>query len=158
MRDVRTRLERLEQARSAVIRCVWLYVGWDGRGCPRDAGDGVHRIFVPEVPASLPPGLSVVLRHPGGAEVSTEAADWALTQLTLSPRQRALVAAARILVLVTAGGPRPPPGDDDVVPPEAEAGPPPVAAGPVPPAAEEPPPPAATHPPAAMPWPEWLPR
>jgi hypothetical protein len=151
MRDVKTRLERLENVTAAVIRCVWLYVGWDGRGCPRDAGDGVHRIFVPEVPASLPPGLSVVLRHPGGAEVSTEAADWALTQLTLSPRQRALVAAARILVLVTAGGPKPPPGDDDVVPPEAEAGPPPAVA--------EPPPPVVSSPPPAPPqWPEWLPR
>jgi len=170
MPSVKTRLERLEKATVAEVRCVWLYVGWGGRGCPRDAGDGVHRVFVPEVPAALPPGLMVVLRHPDrdGAEVSAEAAHWALRQLALSPRPRALVAAARILVLVTAGGSAPPPeaAAADVAPPGAAVEPlpaaerpPPTAEGPARPAVEEPPPPAAAPPPPAPPqWPEWLPR
>jgi hypothetical protein len=147
MRDVKTRLERLEKVTAAEVRCVWLYVGWDGYGCPRDAGGGVHRVFVPTLPPALPPGLLVVLRHPDrdGAEVGTAAAAWALKQLALGPRQRALSAAAKVLVLVTAGGPAPPPGGDGAAPPGAAAGSPPVA--------EEPPPPAAPPP-----WPEWLPR
>jgi hypothetical protein len=146
MRDVRTRLERLERVTVAEVRCVWLYVGRDGYGCPRDAGDGVHRVFVPEVPAALPPGLLVVLRHPDreGAEVGAAAAAWALKQLALGPRPRALVAAARILVLVTAGDPEPPPGDDGAALPGAAAGPPPAAEGPLPPPETQ--------------WPEWLPR
>jgi hypothetical protein len=76
MPSVKTRLERLEKLTVAEIRCVWLYAGWGGRGCPTDAGGGVHRVFVPEVPAALPPGLMAVLRHSDqeGAEVSAEAA------------------------------------------------------------------------------------
>jgi hypothetical protein len=112
----------------------------------------VHRVFVPTLPPALPPGLLVVLRHPdrAGAEVSAAAAAWALKQLTLSPRQRALVAAARVLVLVTAG---------DSEPPEAEAEPPPAAEEPPPPAVAEPPPPAVSSlPPAPPQWPDWLPR
>ena len=38
------------------------------------AGDGVYRVFVPTFPSALPPGLMVVLRHPGGAKVSAVAA------------------------------------------------------------------------------------
>jgi len=159
MRDVKTRLERLEKVTVAEVRCVWLYVGWDGRGCPRDAGDGVHRVFVPTLPPALPPALFVVLRHPDreGAEVSAEVADWALKRLALSPRQRALSAAARILVLVTAGDSEPPPeaAAADVAPPEAAVEPLPAAERP-PPTAEGPLPPPATPPPAE--WPEWLPR
>ncbi|MBV8611168.1 MAG: hypothetical protein JO034_27375 [Singulisphaera sp.] len=100
-------------------------------------------MFVP----TLPPGLLAVLRYPdrGGAEVSTTAAAWALEQLALSPRQRALSAAARVLVLITAGGSAPPPEGDGEALPGAEAG--------SLPAAEEPPLPAV--PPQ---WPEWLPR
>jgi hypothetical protein len=156
MPSVQTRLERLEKANSAEVRCVWLYVGWDRRGSITDAGDGVYRLFVPEVPATLPPGLTVVLRHPDrdGAEVGAATAAWALTQLALSPRQRALTAQARILVLITASGSEPPPEAeaDDAAPPEAEAGPPPAAEKPPPPAAEGPLPPPETQ------WPEWLPR
>jgi hypothetical protein len=148
MPSVKTRLERLERARTTDVRCVWLYAGWGRRGGTTDAGDGVYRVFVPEVPAALPPGLLAVLRHPDrdGAEVGAATAAWALKQLALGPRPRALVAAAKILVLVTAGGSAPPPGDDGAALPGAEAGPPPVA--------EQPPP--AAHPPAE--WPEWLPR
>jgi hypothetical protein len=150
MPSVQTRLERLEKARSADIRCVWLYVGWGRRGCPTDGGDGVSRVFVPVRPAALTPGLLVVLRHPDpvGAEVSAAAAAWVLTQLALGPRQRFLTARARILVLVTAGGSEPPPETeaDDAAPPGAAAGPPP--------AAERPPPPSVVPPQ----WPEWLPR
>ena len=155
MPSVQTRLERLEKARSADIRCVWLYVGWGRRGCPTDGGDGVSRVFVPDVPAALPQGLLAVLRHPDrdGAEVSAEAAAWALRQLALSPRQRALTTRARILVLVTAGGPGPPPEAeaDDATPPGAEAESPPAAESPPPPAAEGSLPPPETR------WPEWLP-
>ena len=169
MRNIKARLERLEQARSADVRCVWLYVGWSRRRSTTDAGDGVSHAFVPDLPAALPPGLMVVLRHSDqeGAEVSAEAASWALKQLAQSPRQRALVAQARILVLVTAGDSEPPPeAAADVAPPEAEeesppaaAGPPPTAEGPSPPAVEGPPPPAAAPPPPVPPqWPEWLPR
>ena len=131
------------------IRCVWLYAGWkDHGGFSAGSDDGVYRLFVPTVPESLAPGLLVVLRHPDpvGAEVSAEAAHWALMQLALSPRQRALSAAARILVLMTAGGSAPPPAAAaaGVAPPEAEARPPPAAG--------EPPPPAVP------PWPEYLPQ
>jgi hypothetical protein len=152
MPSVKTRLEQLEKARSADIRCVWLYVGWGRRGCPTDGGDGVSRVFVPVRPAALAPGLMAVLRHPGGAEVSAAAAAWALAPLALSPRQRSLVARARILVLITAGGSGPPSA--------AANGPPPAAEGPPPPAAERPPPPAAEGPlpPPETQWPEWLPR
>jgi len=163
MPSVKTRLERLERARTTDVRCVWLYAGWGRRRSTTDAGDGVSRVFVPEVPAALPPGLMVVLRHPDrdGAEVSAEAAHWALRQLALGPRPRALVAAARILVLVTAGGSGPPPEAEaaGAALPGAAAGPPPVAEEPPPPAVEEPPPPAVSSPPPAPPpWPEWLPR
>ncbi|MBV8318691.1 MAG: hypothetical protein JOZ53_27465 [Planctomycetaceae bacterium] len=170
MPGIRTRLERLEQVTVAEVRCAWLYVGWGGRGCPTDAGAGVHRVFVPEVPAALPPGLFAVLRHPDrdGADVGAAAADWALKQLALGPRQRALTTQARILVLVTAGDSEPPPAAAAaaVAPPEAAVeplpaaeGPPPTVAGPLPPAVEGPPPPAAAPPPPVPPqWPEWLPR
>jgi hypothetical protein len=162
MPGVQTRLERLEKATVAEVRCVWLYVGWGGRGSTTAAGDGVYRLFVPDVPAALPPGLMAVLRHPDpiGAEVSVEAAARTLTQLALSPHQRALSGAARILVLITAGDSEPPPAAAaaGVAPPEAEAGPPPAAEGPPPPADEGSLPPPATPPPAAMQWPEWLPR
>lgn len=152
MPSVRTRLERLERARTTDVRCVWLYAGWGRRRSTTDAGDGVSRVFVPTLPPALPPGLMVVLRHPDrdGAEVGAATAAWALKQLALGPRPRALVAAAKVLVLVTAGGPGPPPGDDGAALPEAEAGPPPAAEGPLPP--------PATPPPAATQWPEWLPR
>ncbi|MBV8269329.1 MAG: hypothetical protein JO252_23650, partial [Planctomycetaceae bacterium] len=117
---------------------------------------------VPALPPALPPGLLVVLRHPDrdGAEVSAEAVDWVLKQLALSPRQRSLIAQAKILVLVTAGDSEPPPeAAADVAPPEAAAGPSPVAEEPSPPAVEGPPPPPAAPPPPAPPqWPEWLPR
>jgi hypothetical protein len=148
MPSVQTRLERLEKATVVEVRCVWLYVGWGGRGSSTDAGDGVYRLLIPEAPAELPQGLLVVLRHPDpvGAEVSAEAANWALEQLALSPRQRALVARARSLVLITAGGSGPPPAADGEALPGAEAGSPPAAEGP-------PPPPVV--PPQ---WPEWLPR
>ena len=165
MPSVKTRLERLEKLTVAEIRCVWLYAGWGGRGCPTDAGGGVHRVFIPEVPAALPPGLMAVLRHSDrdGAEVGAEVARWALKQLALGPRQRDLTARARILVLVTAGGFGPPPEAEaeaaGAAPLEAAAGPPPAAEGPSPPAVEEPPPPAVSPPPPAPPqWPEWLPR
>ena len=162
MPSVKTRLERLEQARSAEIRCVWLYAGWGRRRSTTDAGDGVYRVFVPEVPPALPPGLMVVLRHPDrdGVEVSAATAAWALKQLALGPGPRFLTTRARILVLVTAGGPAPPPeaAAADVAPPAAEVEPPPAAERP-PPTAEGPLPPAATSPAAAAPpWPEWLPR
>ena len=84
MPGIPTRLERLERA-TAEIRCVWLYVGWSGRPGVEGAGDGVYRVFVPALPSALPPGLMVVLRHPGGAEVSAAAAAWALAQLALRP-------------------------------------------------------------------------
>ena len=147
MPGIPTRLERLERA-TAEIRCVWLYVGRGGRPGIEGAGDGVYRVFVP----TLPPGLFVVLRHPGGAEVSAAAAAWALAQLALRPDQRALCGAARSLVLITAGGSEPPPEVEaaDAALPGAVAGSPPAAAEPLPP--------PATPPPAAMPWPEWLPR
>jgi hypothetical protein len=153
MSSLRTRLERLE-ARVAEARCVWLYAGWTHRGGITAAGDGVYRVFVPTRPPALPPGLLAVLRHPdrGGAGVSAATATWALNQLALSPRPRALSAAARILVLITAGDPGPPP--------EAEAAgvaPPGTAAG-SPPAAEGPPPPAERPPPVPPQWPEWLPQ
>jgi hypothetical protein len=143
MPSVQTRLERLEKATVVEVRCVWLYVGWGGRGSSTDAGDGVYRLLIPEAPAELPQGLLVVLRHPDpvGAEVSAATAAWALKQLALSPRQRALVARARSLVLITAGGPGPPP----------EA----AAAGAAPPGAAAGSTPAAAAPPQ---WPEWLPR
>ena len=159
MPGIPTRLERLERA-TAEVRCVWLYVGRGGRPGVAGAGDGVSRVFVPTLPPALPPGLMVVLRHPGGAEVSAAAAAWALAQLALRPRQRALSGAARSLVLITAGGSEPPPAAAaaGVAPPGAAAGPPPAAEGPPPPAAAGPLPPPATPPPAAMPWPEWLPR
>jgi hypothetical protein len=159
MPGIRTRLERLERA-TAEVRCVWLYVGWGGRPGVEGAGDGVSRVFVPTLPPALPPGLLAVLRHPGGAEVSAAETAWALTQLALSPRQRALSAAARCLVLITAGGPGPPPpaAAAGVAPPEAEVGPPPAAERPPPPAAERPLPPPAMPPPPATQWPEWLPR
>ena len=160
MPGIRTRLERLER-RTAAIDCVWLYAGWSGRPGTEEAGAGAYRVFVPALPPALPPGLLAVLRYPDrdGAEVSAAAAAWALEQLALGPRQRALVAAAKILVLVTADGPAPPPGDAGAAPPGAEAGPPPVAEGPSPPAVEGPPPPAASSPPPVPPhWPEWLPR
>jgi hypothetical protein len=155
MPSVQTRLERLEKATVAEVRCVWLYVGWGGRRGVAGAGDGVSRVFVPVRPEALAPGLMALLRHPGGAEVGAAAAAWALTQPALSPPQRALIARARILVLVTAGGPGPPPAAEaaGAAPPGAAAGPPPVAEGPPPPTAEGPLPPAA--PPQ---WPEWLPR
>jgi hypothetical protein len=145
MPGIRTRLERLERA-TAEVRCVWLYVGWGGRPGVAGAGAGVSRVFVPVRPAALAPGLLAILRHPGGAEVSAAETAWALTQLALRPRQRALSAAARSLVLITAGDPGPP-----LAAAAAGAAPPGAAAGP-PPAAEGPPPPAA------MQWPEWLPR
>src|SRR5512135_569440 len=136
MPSVKTRLERLEKANSAEVRCVWLYVGWDRRRSLTDAGDGVYRAFVPDLPAALPQGLFVVLRHPDreGAEVSAEAAHWALKQLALGPRQRALIAQAKILVLITAGGAEPPPeaAAADVAPPEAEVEPLPTAERPPP--------------------------
>ena len=160
MPSVKTRLERLEQARSAEIRCVWLYAGWGRRRSTTDAGDGVYRVFVPEVPPALPPGLMVVLRHPDrdGVEVSAATAAWALKQLALSPRPRALSVAAKILVLVTAGGSGPPPEAEaaGAAPPEVAAGPSPAAEQLPPPAAERPLPPPATPLPAE--WPEWLPR
>ena len=169
MPSVRTRLERLEKARTTAVRCVWLYAGWGCREGTTDVSDGVYRVFVPEVPAALPPGLMAILRHPDrdGAEVSAEAANWALKQLALGPRQRALTTQARILVLVTAGDSEPPPAAAAaaVAPPEAAVeplpaaeGPPPTVAGPLPPAVEGPPPPAVSPPPPAPPWPEWLPR
>jgi hypothetical protein len=149
MPSVQTRLERLEKATVAEVRCVWLYVGWGRRRSTTDAGDGVYRLFVPDVPAALPGGLLAVLRHPdrGGAEVSAAAAAWALTPLALSPHQRALIAQARILVLITASGSEPPPAAEaaGVALPGAAAGSPPAAARPPPPA-------------AAPQWPEWLPR
>ena len=160
MPGIRTRLERLERA-TAEVRCVWLYVGWSGRPGVAGAGDGVSRVFVPVRPAALAPGLMAILRHPGGAEVSAAAAAWALAQLALSPRQRALSGAARILVLVTAGDSESPPAAAaaGAAPPGAAAGPPPAAEGPLPPAVEEPPPlAAASPPPAPPPWPEWLTR
>jgi len=148
MPSVQTRLERLEKARRAEVRCVWLYAGWDRCGSTTDAGDGVHRVFLPALPPALPPALLVVLRHPDpvGADVSAEAANWALKQLAPSPRQRALIAAARILVLITAGGPGPAAEATSAAPPGA-------AAGPLPAAARPPPPPVV--PPQ---WPEWLPQ
>jgi len=151
MPGIRTRLERLERA-TAEVRCVWLYAGWKDREGIIAAGDGVSRVFVPTLPPALPPGLMAILRHPGGAEVSAAAAAWALAPLALSPRQRALIAAARSLVLITAGGSEPPPeaAAAGVATPEAEAGPPPAAAGSLPP--------PAAPPPAPPPWPEWLPR
>ncbi len=148
MPGIQTRLERLERA-TAEVRCVWLYVGWSGRPGVEGADDGVYRVFVPTLPPALPPGLMVVLRHPdrGGAEVSAAAAHWALKQLALSPRQRALSATARSLVLVTAR--------DSESPPTAAA----AGAGPLTSAVEGPPPPAAASPPPVPPqWPEWLPR
>ena len=159
MPGIPTRLERLERA-TAEIRRVWLYVGRGGRPGVAGAGDGVSRVFVPTLPPALPPGLMVVPRHPGGAEVSAAAAAWALAPLAPRPRPRALCGAAWGLVLITAGGPGPPPAAAaaSVAPPEAAAGPPPAAEGPPPPAAAGPLPPPATPPPAAMPWPEWLPR
>ncbi|MBV8077975.1 MAG: hypothetical protein JO284_16330 [Planctomycetaceae bacterium] len=161
MPGIRTRLERLER-RTAAIGCAWLYAGWSGRPGIEEAGAGVYRVFVPALPPALPPGLLAVLRYPdrGGAEVSAPAAAWALEQLALGPRQRALVAAAKVLVLITAGGPAPPPAAAaaDVAPPGAEVEPLPAAERP-PPTAEGPLPPPATPPPAAAPpWPEWLPR
>ena len=84
MPGIPTRLERLERA-TAEMRCVWLYVGWSGRPGVEGAGDGVSRVFVPNLPSALPPGLLVVLRHPGGAEVSAAAAAWALAQLACAP-------------------------------------------------------------------------
>ncbi|MBV8229486.1 MAG: hypothetical protein JO329_05840, partial [Planctomycetaceae bacterium] len=128
MPGIRTRLERLERM-TAAIGCAWLYAGWSGRPGIEVAGVGVYRVFVPTLPPALPRGLLAVLRYPDrdGAEVSMAAAAWALEQLALGPRQRALVAAAKILVLITAGGPAPPPGDDGAALPGAEAGPPPVA-------------------------------
>jgi hypothetical protein len=151
MPGIQTRLERLERA-TAEVRCVWLYAGWNGRPGVEGAGDGVYRVFVPTLPPALPPGLMAILRHPGGAEVSAAAANWALKQLAPSPRQRALSAAARILVLVTAGGPGPPPeaAAAGAALPGAAAEPPPAAEGSLPP--------PAMPPPAAMQWPEWLPR
>jgi hypothetical protein len=146
MPGIPTRLERLERA-TAEVRCVWLYVGRGGRPGVAGAGDGVSRVFVPALPLALPPGLLAVLRHPGGAEVSAAAAAWALAQLALSPRQRALSGAARSLVLITARDSESPPAAA-----AAGAAPPGAADGP-PPAAEGPPPPAA-----APQWPEWLPR
>ena len=148
MPSVKTRLERLEKVTVAEVRGVWLYVGWDGYGCPRDAGGGVYRVFVPTLPPALPPGLMVVLRHPDrdGAEVSAAAAAWVLKQLALGPRQRDLIARARILVLVTVDGSDPPPGAT------AAGAAPPETAVESPPAAEAPPPPVASE------WPEWLPR
>ena len=159
MPGIPTRLERLERA-TAEVRCVWLYAGRGGRPGVEGAGDGVYRVFVPALPPALPPGLFVVLRHPGGAEVGAAAAAWALAQLALGPRQRALCGAARSLVLITAGDSEPPPAAEatGVAPPGAAAGPPPAAERPPPPAAAGPLPPPATPPPAAMPWPEWLPR
>jgi hypothetical protein len=148
MLSIKTRLERLEKARSADVRRVWLYVGWGRRRGTTDAGDGVSRVFVPTRPPALPPGLTVVLRHPDrdGAEVGAATAAWALNQLALGPRPRALSAAARILVLITAGDPGPPPeaAAAGAAPPETEVE--------SPPAVERPPPPAAPQ------WPEWLPR
>jgi len=169
MPGIRTRLERLER-RTAAIGCAWLYAGWSGRPGIEEAGAGVYRVFVPTLPPALPRGLLAVLRYPDrdGAEVSMAAAAWALEQLALGPRQRALVAAAQVLVLITAGGPAPPPAAAaaDVAPPGAAVEPlpaaersPPTAEGPARPAVEEPPPPAAAPPPPAPPqWPEWLPR
>lgn len=160
MPGIRTRLERLERM-TAAIGCVWLYAGRGGRPGIEEAGAGVYRVFVPTLPPALPPGLLAVLRYPDrdGAEVSMAAAAWALEQLALGPRQRALVAAAKVLVLITAGGSGPPPGDDGAAPPGAEAGSPPAAEEPPPPAAAGPlPPPAASPPPVPPPWPEWLPR
>ena len=159
MPGIPTRLERLERA-TAEVRCVWLYAGRGGRPGIEGAGDGVYRVFVPTRPPALPPGLLVVLRHPGGAEVSAAAAAWALAQLAPRPRQRALSAVARILVLVTARDSESPPEVEAAgeALPGAEAGPPPAAERPPPPAAEGSSPPPATPPPAAMPWPEWLPR
>src|SRR6266511_2321288 len=78
MPSVQTRLERLEKATVAEVRCVWLYVGWGGRPGVAGAGDGVSRVFVPVRPEALAPGLMAILRHPGGAEVSAAAAAWAL--------------------------------------------------------------------------------
>jgi len=108
----------------------------------------VYRVFVPTLPPALPPGLMVVLRHPDrdGAEVSAAAAAWVLKQLALGPRQRDLIARARILVLVTVDGSDPPPGAT------AAGAAPPETAVESPPAAEAPPPPVASE------WPEWLPR
>ena len=161
MPGIPTRLERLERA-TAEVRCVWLYVGWGGRPGITGAGDGVYRVFVPDPAAGPAAGPDGGPAAPGsdGAEVSAAAAAWALAQLALSPRQRALCGAARILVLITAGGSGPPPeaAAAGAAPPEAAAGSPPAAEGPPPPAAEGPLPPPATPPPAAMPWPEWLPR
>jgi hypothetical protein len=146
MLGIPTRLERLERA-TAAVRCVWLYAGWKDREGITAAGDGVYRVFVPTLPPALPPGLLAVLRHPDrdGAEVSAALAAWALKQLALSPRQRALSAAARSLVLITAGGSEPPPAAAGAALHGAAAG--------SPPAAERPPPPAT-----APRWPEWLPR
>ena len=151
MPSVLTRLERLEKARTMDVRCVWLYAGWkDHGGFSAGGDDGVYRVFVPVRPEALAPGLLAVLRHPDpiGAEVSAAAATWALTQLALSPHQRALVAQARIVVLMTAGGSAPPPAAeaDGATPPGAEAESPPAVAATPPPS------------PAAAPqWPEWLP-
>ena len=75
MPGIPTRLERLERA-TAEVRCVWLYVGRDGRPGIEGAGEGVYRVFVPTLPPALPPGLMAVLRHPGGAEVSAAQAAW----------------------------------------------------------------------------------
>jgi hypothetical protein len=154
MPGIRTRLERLEKVTVAEVRCVWLYVGWGGYGCPTDAGDGVSRVFVPTLPPALPPGLMVVLRHPDrdGAEVGAAVAAWVLKQLALGPRQRSLIARARILILVTVDGSEPPLGAAaaGAAPPETEVESPPVAEGPPPPAVSPPPP----VPPQ---WPEWLP-
>ncbi|MBV8075242.1 MAG: hypothetical protein JO284_02530 [Planctomycetaceae bacterium] len=75
MPGIPTRLERLERA-TAEVRCVWLYVGRDGRPGIEGAGEGVYRVFVPTLPPALPPGLMAVLRHPGWAEVSAAQAAW----------------------------------------------------------------------------------
>jgi hypothetical protein len=154
MPSVQTRLERLEKATVAEVRCVWLYVGWGGRLAVERAGAGVYRLFVPVRPEALAPGLMAILGHPGGAEVSAAAAVWALASLALSPPQRALIARARILVLITAGGFEPPPEAEaaGAALPGAAADPPPAAEGPPPPTAEGPLPPPETQ------WPGWLPR
>ena len=159
MPGIPTRLERLERA-TAEVRCVWLYVGRGGRPGVEGAGDGVYRVFVPTLPPALPPGLMVVLRHPGGAEVERGGGGVGAGAAGAGPRQRALCGAARSLVLITAGGSEPPPAAAaaGVALPGAAAGPPPAAEGPPPPAAAGSLPPPATPPPAAMPWPEWLPR
>ena len=149
MPGIPTRLERLERA-TAEVRCVWLYVGRGGRPGVEAAGDGVSRVFVPALPPALPPGLFVVLRHPGGAEVERGGGRLGAGSAGAGPppagpvrrgadprprhrRRRRILARGR-------GHRRAPPG--------AEAGSPPTA--------ERPLPPPATPPPAE--WPEWLPR